>query len=221
MYIKIKRILDIIISLSAMIIFFPLFVVTICLLRFSGEGEVFYRQERIGYKNKKFKIWKFATMIKNSPNLGNGDVTLREDPRITSIGKYLRITKINELPQIYNIFNGDISVVGPRPLMEAGFSRYNKYYQSKVYNVKPGLTGIGAVVFRDEEKILTESDLHPHECYKREILPYKGALEIWYQKHQSFRTDMLLILLTVWAIIYPKNNIVHLIFKDLPKYNTN
>ena len=84
-----------------------------------------------------------------------------------------------------NILFGDISIVGPRPLMEEGFKRYSTYYQKNIYNIKPGLTGIGSIIFRDEEKIITESKLEPHECYKNHILPYKGELEMWYQNKNS------------------------------------
>ena len=112
-------------------------------------------------------IFKFATMMKNSPNIGSGDVTLRNDPRVTIIGKYLRESKLNEVPQLFNILIGDISIIGPRPLMREGFNRYSLKFQNSVYNVKPGLTGIGSIVFRDEEKIITDSNLTPHECYKK------------------------------------------------------
>jgi lipopolysaccharide/colanic/teichoic acid biosynthesis glycosyltransferase len=216
MYIDIKRLIDIVLATIAIIILLPLFLVIIILLKFTGEHEVFYLQERVGYFNKKFKIIKFATMVKDSPNLGNGDVTLRGDSRITPIGKYLRLTKINELPQLLNILKGDMSVVGPRPLMDVGFYRYSEYFQARVYNLKPGLTGIGAILFRDEEMMLSESSLPPHDAYEKEILPYKGAVEMWYQEHLSFSTDMLIILLTAVAIITPDNELTFRIFKDLP-----
>ena len=162
-------------------------------------------------------IYKFATMIKNSPNIGNGDVTLRNDPRVTKAGKFLRESKLNELPQLFNIFMGDISVIGPRPLMTAGFNRYSLNFQNSVYNVKPGLTGIGSIVFRDEERILTESKLTPHECYKEIILPYKGELEIWYQTNCSLFLDLQLTFMTAWVIIFPTSKLYEKWFKDLPK----
>ena len=190
MYLMTKRLFDIILSSIAIILILPLLILIVIILKSSGEGEVFYFQDRVGYKNKNFKIFKFATMIKNSPNIGNGDVTLRNDPRVTKVGKYLRKTKLNELPQLFNIFLGHISIVGPRPLMRAGFNRYSLNFQNSIYNVRPGLTGIGSIIFRDEERILTESKLSPHECYKRIILPYKGKLEIWYQKNMSFFLDL-------------------------------
>ena len=216
MYLYFKRFYDFTVSLIVLIILLPLFIPIVILLRITGEGEIFYKQDRVGYKNQIFKIWKFATMLKNSPNMGTGDVTLRNDPRVTFMGKFLRMTKINELPQILNILFGDMSLVGPRPLMKVGFDRYSEKYQQSVYNAKPGLTGIGSIIFRDEEKIMTDSDLPPHESYAREILPYKGALELWYQDHISFYTDFMIIFLTAWVIILPSSNLPQKVFKDLP-----
>ena len=148
--------------------------------------------------------------------MGNGDVTTRNDPRVTPLGKFLRQSKINELPQLINILTGDMSLVGPRPLMKAGFERYSPEMKERVYNVKPGLTGIGSIVFRDEELIITQSRLPPHECYRQIILPYKGALEIWYQQHLSFLTDAKIIFLTAWYIVFPESQLLHKIFKNLP-----
>jgi lipopolysaccharide/colanic/teichoic acid biosynthesis glycosyltransferase len=219
MYIILKRIFDVILSSIAIILLSPIFIITIVILKLTGEGEIFYLQERVGYKTKSFIIYKFATMIKNSPNIGTGDVTLRNDPRVTKVGKFLRESKLNELPQLFNIFMGDISVIGPRPLMRVGFNNYSSSFQNSIYNVKPGLTGIGSIVFRDEEKILTESELTPHECYKEIILPYKGELEIWYQTNCSFFLDLQLIFMTAWVIFFPTSKLYEKWFKDLPKRN--
>lgn len=217
MYKHIKRFLDIILSLVALIILLPIFIPVIILLLLTGEHEVFYRQDRVGFKNKIFQIWKFATMLKNSPNMGDGDITKRGDPRITSFGKFLRQSKINELPQLINILVGDMSFVGPRPLMKVGFDRYSDDLKSKVYNVIPGLTGIGSIVFRDEELVITQSKLPPQETYRTMILPYKGALEIWYQQHRSFYTDFMILFLTAWYIVFPKSDLVNKVFPSLPK----
>ncbi|MCX6319779.1 MAG: sugar transferase [Bacteroidetes bacterium] len=217
MYKLIKRFFDIIFSLIAIIILLPVFIPIVILLLLTGEHEVFFRQERVGYKNKIFRIWKFATMLKNSPNMGHGDVTVRRDPRITAVGRFLRQSKFNELPQVINILTGDMSFVGPRPLMKVGFDRYSDEMKSKVYNTQPGLTGIGSIVFRDEELIITQSSLPPHECYRDVILPYKGALEVWYQQHQSFYTDFMIMFLTAWYVVFPKSNLVYKVFSSLPK----
>lgn len=220
MYNFCKRSLDVFVSLITLIILLPLFLPIIIILRFSAEGEVFYFQERIGFKNSKFKIWKFATMLKNSMNIGSGSITLRNDPRVTNIGSFLRKTKINELPQIINILKGDISLVGPRPLVTKTFSAYNEDIQSKIYNVKPGLTGIGSIIFRDEESIISAvKDEDPHEFYRRVIAPYKGELEMWYQKYNSFFLDLQLIFMTAWVILFPKSRLYEKWFKDLPVRN--
>lgn len=216
MYLFIKRFFDIVFALVAIVILLPLFIPIIILLLFTGEHEVFFRQDRVGYQNRIFRIWKFATMLKNSPNMGSGDVTTRNDPRVTAMGRFLRISKLNELPQVINILTGDMSFVGPRPLMKVGFDRYTDEMKSKVYRVKPGLTGIGSIVFRDEELIITKSELPPHECYRDVILPYKGAVEVWYQQHISFYTDFMILFLTAWYIVAPNSNLVQKVFPSLP-----
>jgi lipopolysaccharide/colanic/teichoic acid biosynthesis glycosyltransferase len=217
MYKLIKRFFDIVFSLLALIILLPVFIPIVILLLLTGEHEVFFKQERVGFKNSIFKIWKFATMLKNSPNMGHGDMTVRKDPRITFMGRFLRQSKINELPQVINILTGDMSFVGPRPLMKVGFDRYSDEMKSKVYNTRPGLTGIGSIVFRDEELIITQSKLPPQECYREVILPYKGALEVWYQQNQHFYTDFMILFLTAWYVVFPKSDLVFKTFPSLPK----
>ena len=187
MYRLSKRLLDILLSLFALTLLLPLFIPIIIVLRITAEGEVFYFQERIGINNSRFHIWKFATMLKNSMNMGTRSITLQNDFRVTKVGKFLRKTKINELPQIINILKGDISIVGPRPLVTKTFTAYSDEIQSKIYNVKPGLTGIGSVVFRDEESLISAAaNENPHEFYKNVIAPHKGQLELWYQENKSF-----------------------------------
>lgn len=215
MYKITKRIIDVFIATVALILLSPLLIPSIFILLLTGEHEVFYFQKRVGYKNRLFDIWKFATMLKNSPNTGTGEITLRNDPRVTSFGKLLRMTKINELPQIVNVFKGDMSIVGPRPLMDVSFKLYPDSVQKIIYNCRPGMTGIGSLIFRDEEKILSEA-ADPKEMYTTIIFPYKGALEIWYQQHASLYTDFMIIFLTAWSILFPSNNLVHKVFKDLP-----
>ncbi len=217
MYLLVKRFFDIFFSLFVLIILFPLFFVITILLKITGEGEIFYRQNRVGFKNKIFDILKFATMLKNSPNIGTGSITLRNDPRVTPMGKFLRKSKINELPQIINILKGDMSIVGPRPLMPVSFEKYSAEVQSKVYSVKPGLTGIGSLIFRDEEKLVSESNLAPEEYYKQNIFPYKGKLEMWYLENISFATDFKIIFVTAWSIIFPNNNFAASFFREIPK----
>ena len=220
MYNFFKRSLDIVVSFLALVILLPFFIPIIIILRFTAEGEVFYFQERIGINNSKFQIWKFATMLKNSMNMGSGSITLQNDFRVTLIGKFLRKTKINELPQIINVFKGDMSLVGPRPLVTKTFSAYSNDVQSNIYNVKPGITGIGSILFRDEESIISAvKDEDPHEFYKRVVAPFKGELEMWYQEHMSFFLDLKLIFITAWVILFPNSKLYEKWFKDLPKRN--
>lgn len=219
MYSIIKRAFDIVFSLIAIIILFPILIIISLILLCSGENEILYLQERMGYMNKHFKIWKFATMLKNSPNIGTGSLTLRNDPRVTSIGKFLRITKLNELPQLINVLFGDMSFVGPRPLMVKDFERYSISIREKIYFAKPGITGVGSAVFRDEESLVSNSSVDPLEFYEKVIMPYKGSLELWYQQNISFKTDVLIIFLTAWNIIFSKSKLVYKVFKNLPTRN--
>ncbi len=217
MYNLIKRIIDILLSAMALLFLLPVFIPIIIILKFSAEGEILYFQKRIGKNCKYFDIWKFATMLKNSPNMGTGNITLRNDPRVTSIGKFLRKSKINELPQIVNVFKGDMSIVGPRPTVKKHADAYSDEIRDKIYSIKPGITGIGSIIFRDEEELISQSEMEPFEFYKKYIIPYKAKVELWYHKNKSLSTDFLIILLTAWVIIFPTSNLLDKIFKDLPK----
>lgn len=214
MYKFIKRILDIVIAGFAFIILSPILIPVMIILKFTGENEIFYFQKRLGYKNIPFNIWKFATMLKNSPSIGTGEITLRNDPRVMPFGSFLRKTKINELPQIFNVLKGDMSIVGPRPLMDVSFFQYDENIQKNIYNVKPGITGIGSLIFRDEEKLVSDAE-DPKLMYSK-IFPFKGELEMWYQKNASVLTDFKIIFLTAWSILFPENKLASKFFKDLP-----
>ncbi len=215
MYKFMKRIVDILIATIALIILSPVLIPVIIILKFTGEHDVLYLQKRIGYKNHTFSIYKFATMLKNSPNIGTGEITLRNDPRVTAFGKFLRRSKINELPQIINVLKGDMSVVGPRPLMKVSFDLYNEEVKQHIYNSKPGITGIGSLIFRDEEKMVSEAQ-DPRSMYSNVIYPYKGQLELWYQRNASLLTDFKIIFLTGWSILFPSDKLANSFFKNLP-----
>ena len=212
------RIIDVLLALLALLVLLPLFIPIAIILLLTGEHKVFYLQTRVGYKNKDFKIIKFATMLSNSANMGSGSLTLKNDPRVLPFGSFLRKTKINELPQILNIIIGDLSIVGPRPQMKVDFEKYSDDVQNKIYNVRPGLTGIGSIIFRDEESLisLAAENENPHDFYKRVIAPYKGELEIWYHSHRSLFLDFQLIFMTAWAIVSPETRLYEKWFKDLP-----
>ncbi|MBK8055143.1 MAG: sugar transferase [Saprospiraceae bacterium] len=220
MYRLIKRFFDILASLFALVILSPLLIPITIGLKLTGEGYIWYFQERVGFKNKVFSIYKFATMLKDSPNMAGGLITTKRDPRLTPLGGFLRSTKINELPQLLNILNGDMSVVGPRPVMQKSFDAYPVEVQKVIYNVNPGLTGIGSIIFRDEETLITEvrdNGGDTWDFYQNKIYPFKGEVEKWYQEHQSFYTDFMCIFLTAWVILFPKSELIYKVFKSLPK----
>ena len=222
MYLLIKRIFDIISSAIALLLLSPLFLPIMILLKVTSERQVFYFQERVGMNNKPFKIFKFATMLKNSSKMKGGFITVKNDPRLTFMGGFLRKSKINELPQLFNIFLGHMSVIGPRPVMRVSFESYPENIQKVIYNVKPGLSGIGSIIFRDEEDIISKVQADGGDIwdfYKNTIYPFKGNLELWYHKKKSFVLDLQLIFLTVWVILFPASKLYEKWFKDLPKRN--
>jgi lipopolysaccharide/colanic/teichoic acid biosynthesis glycosyltransferase len=213
----IKRLFDLTIAVLSLLLLFAPMILVMIILKFTGEGEIFYLQKRLGYLNKEFKIIKFATMIKNSPNIGTGSLTLRGDPRVLPFGNFLRKSKINELPQIFNVIIGNMSIVGPRPQMKVDFDKFPPKKRNEIYKSKPGITGIGSIIFRDEEKWISNFNGDKHEFYKNKIAPYKTDVELWYYKNQSLFVDVKLVILTAWVIIFPNSDFVEKIFKSLPK----
>lgn len=207
-----KRVFDIISSGLALLILAPILIIVMIVLRFTGEGEIFFLQERMGYKNQPFKITKFATMVKSAAKMKAGDYTTKGDPRILPVGKFLRKTKLNEIIQLWDVLRGKMSLVGPRPQMLRVHALYPDSYDVVFDKVRPGITGVGSIVFRDEESILTDA-VDRDKCYTQEIVPYKSQLEIWYAQNASFWLDMKLIFLTLWHIVKPDS---HAIFKILP-----
>jgi len=210
-----QRLLDIILSGLALLVLAPLLVPIMILLRFTGEGEIFYVQQRIGRGGKMFGLLKFATMLKNSPNMGTGTVTVKHDPRVLPMGGFLRKTKINELPQLINILKGDMSIVGPRPQTQRCFDAFPKASQAEIMKVRPGLSGIGSIFFRDEEDLMHAAK-DPNRFYDEVIMPYKGALEEWYVRNESLTNYLLVIFVTAWVVIFPKSRIAWSVFSELP-----
>lgn len=197
---SICRLLDIIISLVALILLSPIFTLIGLLLKFTGEGEVLYRQKRVGRGNEIFYLLKFATMLKNSPNIATGNITIKNDPRVLPIGKILRSTKINELPQLVNILLGDMSFVGRRPLTPDLYKEYSESAKASFENSRPGLTGVGSIIFRSEHHYLNSVE-NPVEFYKSKILPYKEELEIWYLENSNLKLYILLIFITILVVL--------------------
>lgn len=211
-----SRLLDFLLSALAIVCLSPLLVPVAIVLRFTGEGEVFFVQQRVGLHGRRFGLLKFATMLKNSPKIGTGTVTLKNDPRILPVGRFLRKTKINELPQLLNILTGDMSVIGPRPQAERCFAAFPVDIQRDIVKVRPGLSGIGSIIFRDEEELLSGAQ-DSVAFYDHVIAPYKGELERWYIAHQGILTYFLLILATAWVVLSPSSRIVWRLFGDLPQ----
>lgn len=200
-----------------MLLIAPIILIIIALQLLFNKADVFYLQNRIGLNNKDFKIIKFSSMLKNSMDLPGGSITIRNDPRVTRTGKTLRFTKLNELPQLFNVLIGDMSFVGPRPLVTKGFNLYPPDVKAFLYKSKPGITGISSVVFRDEEIFVTKSKMDPHEYYKKHIFPFKGQLEEWYYNNKSLWVDFIILFLTGIKILFPNSKLEYSFFPSLPK----
>lgn len=211
-----QRLLDILFSGLAILVLSPLLVPIMIALRLSGEGEVFYLQKRVGRGGRHFGVYKFATMMKNSPSIGTGTVTVKDDPRVLPLGRMLRKTKLNELPQLLNIINGDMSIVGPRPQTQRCFDAFPRASQEKIVQVRPGLSGIGSIVFRDEEDMMHASG-EPERFYDEVIMPYKGRLEEWFVLNQGLRTYFMCIVVTLWVVLFPRSSLVWRVFPTLPE----
>ena len=210
-----KRLIDIIISLIVLILFSPFGIIIILLLRISGEGEVFYKQLRVGKFNKNFNLIKFVTMVKDSPNIGAGDITLKNDPRVLPFGRILRKTKLNEFPQFINVLKGDMSLVGPRPLVLNQFKMIPQNFSKIIVKMQPGITGIGSIIFRNEESYLDNKD-KSNEFYSKEIVPYKASLECWYYENKSIKLDLFLIFFTGLIVLFPKKGLPYFLKKNIP-----
>ncbi len=208
-----QRSFDILFSGMAIILLSPVLLTVTLLLKLTGEREIFFQQARVGRNKESFQLIKFATMLKNSQNIGAGTVTLKNDPRVLPIGKFLRKTKLNELPQLFNIFRGDMSVIGPRPLHKKQFSFYSITDQVIIASTMPGLSGMGSICFRDEEEIL-QSSSDADTTYKEKITPKKAMLEKWYVENKGIVLYFKLIVLTIIAVVLPKLDMIKF-FKGL------
>jgi lipopolysaccharide/colanic/teichoic acid biosynthesis glycosyltransferase len=209
------RFLDIIFSGIAIIVLSPFLLPLIVGLKLTGEHYIFYVQKRVGRYRKDFGLLKFATMLKDSPNLPGGLYTSTDDPRLLPMGKFLRKTKINELPQLLNIFVGQMSIVGYRPTVREHYDNYSSEAKQKFYNERPGLTGIGAIVFRNEEEILQQFD-DKKTFHQNIINPYKSVLECWYVDHKSIINYFKIIFITALVVVKPDINIWKKRFAGLP-----
>ena len=209
------RFIDIILSAAALMLLSPIFFVVALVLRFTGEGEVLYVQPRVGRDGALFGLVKFATMLKNSPSMGAGEITLKGDSRILPFGGVLRKTKVNELPQLWNVLVGDMSLVGPRPMVPNTFEKYSDDAQRVLNLVRPGLSGIGSIIFRDEEKFLDRSN-NPQDFYNSEIIPFKSDLEVWFVKNFSFGLYCKIVFVTIWVIVFSESKLPGKLFHGIP-----
>lgn len=209
------RLLDLILSLAALLVLSPFLIAVMLILKLTGEGEVFFLQERVGFGGKPFKLFKFVTMRKKSEVMGTGTVTMKNDPRVLPVGRFLRKTKLNELPQLMNIVIGDMSVVGPRPQTKRCFDAFPEKSQREIVKVRPGLSGLGSIIFRDEEEIMGRA-ADPVRCYDEVIMPYKGEIEEWYVANHGLRTYFWVIFLTAWVVLFPKSQLIYRVFRTLP-----
>ena len=206
--------MDKIFAFSVLVLLFPAFLLIIFLLKITGEGEVFFKQERMGKNKKSFFLFKFVTMMKDSPLAGS--VTVKNDPRILPFGRFLRYSKINELPQLINVLRGDLSLIGPRPQVEQTINFLPEGLKLKLVEITPGLSGLASIILRDEENILSIVD-NPILFHKQVLTPYKAKLEIWLHEKKNLFDYFILIILTILAVMFPKIKLYNFFYKDRPK----
>ena len=194
----IKRILDLIYASIGLTILFPILFIIGILIKLNSKGPIFYKQTRIGKNFKPFKILKFRTMIINADKKGL-KITTKNDLRITKIGKILRKTKLDELPQLINVIKGDLALVGPRPEVKKYVTLFKKEYKSLLM-FRPGITDNAAIAYIDEESLLEKAE-NPEKTYIKKIMPKKLKIYNTYIQSISFLTDTEIILKTILKII--------------------
>ena len=190
----VKRIFDLICSTLGLIILSPILIIIAIRIKTDSDGPVFFKQIRIGEKNREFEILKFRTMVVDAEKLGR-QITVGNDSRITKIGAFLRKYKLDELPQLINVFKGDMSLVGPRPEVPRYVKLYNNE-QKKVLEVKPGITDLASIRYRDENDLLGEAE-NPDEFYINIIMPDKLALNLEYINKNNIFLDIYIIFKTI------------------------
>ena len=190
----VKRIFDFICSTLGLIVLSPILIAIAIKIKTGSDGPVFFKQIRVGEKNKEFEILKFRTMVVDAEKLGR-QITVGNDSRITKIGAFLRKYKLDELPQLINVFKGDMSLVGPRPEVPRYVKLYNEE-QRKVLEVKPGITDLASIRYRDENDLLGEAE-NPDDFYINTIMPDKLALNLEYINKNNVFFDIYIILKTI------------------------
>lgn len=192
-----KRCFDFLVSGIAIVALIPLFIIVGILIKTGSKGSVLFKQIRVGKNGEEFKILKFRTMVVDAEKLGM-QITVGQDKRITKVGKILRKTKLDELPQLGNVFLGDMSFVGPRPEVPKYVNMYTEE-QKKVLLVRPGITDLASIEFRNENDILANSE-NPEKTYIKEIMPKKLELNFEYIKNVSVISDIKIIINTLIKI---------------------
>ena len=196
-----KRVLDIVLTLTALVVLFPILLVIGLLVALDSKGPVLYKQERIGKNGKPFCLYKFRTMRRHSDKQGLLTIGDR-DPRVTHLGFFLRKSKLDELPQLWNVLVGEMSIVGPRPEVKKYVDMYDER-QRQVLNVRPGLTDPASLEYIDESHILESFD-HPEEAYIKYVMPRKLDLNIEYLERRNFFSDLFIMVRTLMRIMMPR-----------------
>ena len=194
-----KRLFDVAASAAGVVAAAPLLVATAALVKLSSPGPVIFRQQRVGKGGKPFELWKFRTM---RPATGGPLVTAGGDSRITPIGRLLRKSKLDELPELLNVLKGDLSLVGPRPEVPRYVALYPERERTFLQQIRPGITDPATVRFRNEEEMLARSS-DPERTYVDEILPLKVRLYCNYLEQASFVGDLSILLQTIWVVARP------------------
>lgn len=191
-----KRTVDIVVSLVGSIVLVPLFIILAIAIRFSSPGPTFHKAKRVGKDGQEFRLYKFRTMVNNADKQGPG-ITAAGDHRITPVGRVLRRTKLDELPQLINVLHGEMSLVGPRPEDPRYVALYSEK-QRTVLSVRPGITSLASVEYRNEEKILLGDDWE--KLYIEKVMPDKLTLDLHYVENQSLWLDIKIILKTLLSL---------------------
>lgn len=198
-----KRLLDIFSSLAGLLLLAPLFAAVAVWIRFDSPGPVFFRQERVGRDGAPFRIHKFRTMRAAGAGANESGITVGADPRITRAGAFLRRTKLDELPQLIDVLSGDMSLVGPRPEVPRYVADYPADVRAKVLSVRPGITDLASVQYRDESALLARA-ADPEREYREVVLPAKLRLAVEYVDHATLAGDLRLIGLTLRTLLGPR-----------------
>jgi len=194
-----KRILDIVGSALGLLLLLPVLVVVAVAIKLDSPGPIFFRQERVGLRGGSFRIFKFRSMVVGAARAGTA-ITVRGDSRITRVGKFLRSSKVDELPQLINVLAGDMSIVGPRPEVPEFMKFYTPDQRAIILSMRPGITDYAAILFRDESSLL-DRERDPIDVYRHEIMPVKFAYYERYSREIGVLNDLRIILATMLLLI--------------------